>query len=160
VARALPGATATDRRSAILSARATAAGVGFAELAHRNVLRRPFGDAWKRPQFRDGLIETCTAAENCRIGTDRPCERGHRRRPRAGHAERCKVGPRDPGRRWKQMAEALSIPHGNGQQRTMDLYQFAEQLRRGGNGDLLAKNRTHREFEAIPCARHAQSPCG
>ena len=46
--------------------------IGLAQFAHGDVLRGPFADTGERAQFGDGLFEAGAAAENCRIGGDRP----------------------------------------------------------------------------------------
>src|SRR5450432_1682058 len=45
--------------------------VGFAQLAHRDVLRGPFTDARKRPQLHNRLFEAGAPAEDRRIGGNR-----------------------------------------------------------------------------------------
>src|SRR6266853_1317668 len=42
--------------------------VGFAQLAHRDVLRGPFADPRQRPQLRNRLFEARAPAEDRRIG--------------------------------------------------------------------------------------------
>ena len=69
-------------------------GVGLAQRAQRDVLRRPLADAADGAQAGDRLLDGPERAEEVGVGDRRLGERHERRAPRRGHAERGRGRPR------------------------------------------------------------------
>ena len=84
------------------------------------------------------------------------------RRERAGAARRQTAGGRDLGLRQcvrprKDISQCLEAAVLSGEWLAKARNDPRGERPRGGNGNLLAKQSAHGEFEPIPCAGHAQS---
>ena len=88
------------------------------------------------------------------IGNDSGSDGGKRGRPAPRHAEACQVRERQYLRSREDVGQiAIRLRQGL----PMRGNQAPGQTDRGGDCDLLSQHRADRQFEAVPCAGHAQT---
>jgi hypothetical protein len=126
--------------------------IGFRQRAHRQVLSRPVADAGQRREPRDRSVEVTQARQVERPLGDHGREPAQRLGPRPWHGVAGERQRRDRGRGREHVRERAARL---GERPSRREHEAAGERAGGRDRDLLSEQRAHREFERVPCARHA-----
>src|SRR6266536_1161213 len=125
-------------------------GIGLAERSHRHILCRPAPDAGNFAQARQESVQIDNPLKADLALANSTGESPNSLGSSSGHADPGQFGIHKNLGRGEKMSEVT----GGGERPSESSYQLAGKSCGSPDGDLLAENRSRRQFETAPAPRH------